>query len=242
MKFKCSQCNYHSDVKQHIIKHVNRKIKCSNEEAKIIELSANIYCEYCEKSITTKQNLIKHLIVCKVKKANLEKELEKEKEEVRILKEKLAVSEALNKKPTTVNNQFNIILTAYNNPDLRDIEKHLNASVKKIFMAVPTLVEKIHFNEEKPENHNLVVKNARTKLAKVFDGKKWTTMDEEKLLDELVDTYESLLIEYSNENGLNYFEKMNKIKTRDSSEKVYDDMRVEVRKVLYENRDMIKLK
>jgi hypothetical protein len=35
---------------------------------------------------------------------------------------------------------------------------------------------------------------------------------------------------------------MNKIKTRDSSEKVYDDMRVEVRKVLYENRDMIKLK
>ncbi len=235
MKFKCSLCDYSSNDKRNITRHINRLIKCNNGTPEIITLDNIISCEYCKKSFSLEPNMIRHLKTCKVKKAGLE-------EEVRILKEKLAISEALNKKPTTVNNQFNIILTAYNNPNLENIEKHLKASVKKIFMAVPTLVEKIHFNSDVPENHNLVIKNARTKLAKVFNGKKWTTINEEQLLDELVDTYESLLIEYSNENGSNYFEKMNKIKTRDSEEKVYDDMKVEVKKVLYDNRDMIKLK
>lgn len=236
MIYKCSICEYSSGNKHCITRHFNKKIKCGDGIPIVTEIKTEIKCNYCNKNISTNAHLIKHLVVCKVKKEGLE-------EEVRILKEKLAISEALNKKPTTINNnQINIILTAYNNPNLENIEKHLKASVKKIFMAVPTLVEKIHFNNDIPENHNLVIKNARTKLAKVFNGKKWTTVDEEQLLDELVDTYESLLIEYSNENGSNYSEKMNKIKSRDSEEKVYGDMKVEVKKVLYENRDMIKIK
>lgn len=231
--FKCSKCGYNSDRKSNVKTHIDRL--CKNSE--ILVVVSEIKCEYCEKQLTLKSNYNRHLKICKVKKAGLE-------EEVKILKEKLVIAEALANKPTigTQNNQFNIILKAYNNPNLQDIEKHLKTSVKKIFMAVPTLVEKIHFNEEKPENHNLVIKNARAKLAKVFNGKKWKTIDEEQLLDELVDTYESLLIEYSNENGSKYTEKMDKIKTRDSEEKVYDDMKVEVKKVLYDNRDMIKIK
>lgn len=244
MKYKCSLCEYSSDVKQHIIKHTNNKTKCGEGKADIIELKVDICCEFCKKSITTKQNLMKHLKVCKVKKHNLEKELIIKEEQIKNLEKKVEILEAVANKPSigTQNNQFNVILTAYNSPNLNDIEKHLKESVKKLFLAVPTLVEKIHFNEERPENHNLVIKNARTKIAKVFNGKKWTSIDEEELLNELVDTYESLLTEYANETGSKYSEKMNKIKTRDSEEKVYDDMKVEVKKVLYENRDMIKIK
>lgn len=108
-------------------------------------------------------------------------------------------------------------------------------------MAVPTLIEKIHFNENSPENHNLCIKNARTKLAKVFNGKKWTTMDEEKLLDELVDTYENLLKDYAMENSPKYITKMNIIKDRDTEEKVNEDLKTEVKKVLYDNRGIIKI-
>lgn len=243
-EFKCSECDYSSPFKPNVKSHINKKTKCSTNTPTIITIILEIKCEFCNKLYASRQNLIKHLKVCKVKKTNLEKELNIEKEKVKKLEEELKIQTALAKKPTigTQNNQFNIILTAYDNPNLKDLEKHLKASVKKIFMAVPTLVEKIHFNEEKPENHNLVIKNARTKLAKVFNGKKWTTVDEEQLLDELVDTYESLLIEYSNENNSMYTEKMNKIKTRDTSEKVYGDMKVEVKKVLYDNRDKIKVK
>lgn len=236
MKYKCSLCEYTSLNKQDVARHVNKKIKCKEGDKTIIIIDFDLKCEYCDKSITSKSNLTKHLKVCKVKKSNLEKELETEKKKNNELEKKLAVAEALAKKPTTINNNLTINLTAYNNPNLQDIEKHLKASVKKLFLAVPTLVERIHFNESSPENHNMCIKNARSKLAKVFNGKKWTTMDEEDLVDELVETYESLLEEHDSK----YIDRMNIIKTRDTSEKVYEDLRGEVKKVLYENRKMIK--
>jgi hypothetical protein len=259
MKFKCSLCDYSSNVKKSVDRHINKKIKCGEGEASIIELSVDIYCEFCKKSITTVPNLEKHLKVCKVRKENIEKELLIKNEKIKQLEKNLTESEALNKKPTMINtnnishqtiahqyiaqqNIINVHLTAYNNPNLKDIEKHLSSSVKKIFMALPALVEKIHFNEDIPENHNLVIKNARTKIAKVFNGKKWTTMDEEQLLDELVSTYENLLDEYAALHNPNYITTMNTIKIRDSEEKVYDDMKIELKKVLYDNRNMIKIK
>lgn len=245
MEFKCSGCNYTSTNKHCILKHINKTNKCNKDaELFISTINIDVICEFCNKNFNTIPSMNRHLKVCKVKKENISKENEILKEKVKDLEKENEILKAVANKPTigTQNNQFNIILTAYNNPNLKDIEKHLKASVKKLFLAVPTLVEKVHFNKDIPENHNLVIKNARTKLAKVFNGKKWTTIDEEQLLDELVDTYESLLIEYSNENGSNYFEKMNKIKTRDTEEKVYGDMKVEVKKVLYDNRDMIKVK
>jgi hypothetical protein len=242
MNFGCSLCNYTTSLKHNANLHINKKNKCGEGVSVITELKIDISCEFCKKSFATKRNLGKHLGICKVKKINLE-------QENKVLKEKLAIAEALNNKPTTINtnniaqqNIINVHLTAYNNPNLKDAEKYYKEAVKKIFMAVPTLIEKIHFNENSPENHNLVIKNARTKLAKVFNGKKWTTMDEEKLLDELVDTYENLLKDYAMENSPKYITKMNIIKDRDTEEKVNEDLKTEVKKVLYDNRGIIKIK
>jgi hypothetical protein len=81
MEFKCSLCDYSSDTRKNVIRHINKKIKCGDGEANIMLIKIDISCEFCKKSITTKPNLIKHLKVCKVKKQNLEKENE-------ILKEK----------------------------------------------------------------------------------------------------------------------------------------------------------
>lgn len=238
IEYKCSVCSYFSNRKQNIVRHIKKENVCGKGERSIIEIEVindNI-CNFCNVEYSNNSSLNRHLKVCKVKKSNLEKELETEKKKNNELEKKLAVAEALAKKPTTVNNNLTINLTAYNNPNLNDIEKHLKSSVKKLFLAVPTLVEKIHFNNDIPENHNMCIKNARSKLAKVFNGKKWTTINEEELLNELVDTYESLLEEHDSK----YIDRMNVIKTRDTEEKVYEDLRGEVKKVLYENRKMIK--
>lgn len=242
MEFKCSGCDYVSTNKHCVLKHINKTNKCKKDvELKILTVEVDIICEFCNKQFNTKPSMNRHQKVCKVKKTNIEKELEIEKQKNKDLEKEVEILKAIASKPSIgTQNNIMINLTSYNNPNLKDIDKHLKASAKKLFLAVPTIIEKIHFNEEMPENHNIVIKNARTKIAKVFNGKKWTTIDEEQLLDELVETYESLLIEYANENGSNYFEKMNKIKFRDSEEKVYSDMKVEVKKVLYDNRDMVK--
>ncbi len=237
-EYKCSLCGYKSDYKTHMKDHISRKIKCREGIPEIIELKLDFECNYCKKTFSNKTNLTRHFKTCKTKKNNLE-------EENRILKEKLAVAEALAKKPNTsiTNNNININLAPWNNPLLPDdVEKYYREAVKKIFLAVPTLIKYIHFNTEHPENHNICIKNARSKIAKVYNGREWETINEDELINTLIADYEQTLENYSEDNKLRYSEKMKQIKDRDTEEKVYADLHVEVKRAIYDRNHMIKIK
>jgi 5-methylcytosine-specific restriction endonuclease McrA len=101
MEFKCSLCEYKSSRKSHIIQHNNRKIKCNDGIPEILTVEIDIKCEYCENSFTLKKNLIRHQKTCKVKKFNQD-------EEIRILKEKLAISEASKKSNNVIEYNFEL--------------------------------------------------------------------------------------------------------------------------------------
>ena len=111
-------------------------------------------------------------------------------------------------------------------------------------MSVPTLIERIHFNEKMPENHNILMSNFRSKVLKVFNGKKWETIDEDKLIDELIDANEKALEDWAEDDieKMKYIKKYKEIKERDGEENVNNDLKTEVKKVLYDNRKMIKIK
>jgi len=145
---------------------------------------------------------------------------------------------------TNIQTQNNIIIniTPYNDPNLDNAEKYYLAALKKMFMSVPYIIEQIHFNTDFPENHNLCIRNYRTKLAKVFNGREWKTMDEDRLIDELIDTYERLLEDWAEDNPkrMQYIEKYKEIKERDGKSKVYKDLKDEVKKLIYDKRDMIR--
>jgi hypothetical protein len=255
MEFACSICEYTSERKEHIKKHINNKTKCGEGTPEIIEIQVEIICEHCNKSFKTRPNLKKHEKICKVKKSNVE-------EENKILKEKLAIAEALAAKatsaPAVTNNtnnidnstniqtQNNIIIniTPYNDPNLEGAEKYYLSALKKMFMSIPYIIEQIHFNTDFPENHNLCIKNYRTKLAKVFNGKEWKTMDEDVVINELIDTYERLLEDWAEDKPtrMQYIERYKEIKDRDGKSKVYKDLKDEVKKLIYDKRDMIKIK
>jgi hypothetical protein len=233
--FKCSNCEYKSDRKSNVKTHIYKL--CKNSE--IVMVMSEINCEFCEKTFTLKSNYNRHLKICKVKKTNLE-------EEVKKLKEKLAIAEALAKKPsigTQNNTNININLAPWNNPMLpEDIEKYYQQAVKKIFLAVPTLIKYIHFNSDFPENHNICIKNSRNKMAKVYNGKEWESIDEDTLIRSLIDDYEHTLEDYAEEKNPKYIEKIKEIKERDSEEKVYDDLKDEVKRVIYDRNHMVKVK
>ena len=243
-EFGCSSCDYTSDIKRNVERHI--KSKCFDANIKQIEIE--IICEHCNKSFTTKPSLRRHYKICKIKKANLE-------EENKILKEKLVLAEALalSQKSTTiinntdnstntVNNNIIIQITPYNDPNLEGAERYYKEAIKKIFMSVPTIIERIHFNAELPENHNICITNYRTKLAKVFNGREWKTMDEDRLIDELVNTYENLLEDWAEDNPerMKHIERYKEIKERDGAEKVLKDLKDEVKKLIYDKRAMIK--
>jgi hypothetical protein len=136
-----------------------------------------------------------------------------------------------------------INLAPWNDPKLPiDVEKYYKEAVKKIFLAVPTLIKYIHFNADFPENHNICIKNGRSKTAKVYNGKEWETIDEDRLIRTLIDDYEHTLEDYAEDNNPNYLEKIKEIKDRDTDEKVYDDLHMEVKRVIYDRNYMVKIK
>ncbi len=238
VEYTCSVCKYKSS-KQNISRHIVKKTTCGEgDRVMLSNVISGSSCEYCKKIFSTLPSMNRHIKICKVKKNNLEKENEKLKRENEILK-------ALAKKPNTsiTNNNININLAPWNNPLLPDdVEKYYREAVKKIFLAIPTLIKYIHFNTEHPENHNICIKNARSKTAKVYNGKEWETINEDELISSLITDYENTLEDYSENEGLKYNEKMRQIKDRDTEEKVYDDLHDEIKRVIYDRNHMIKVK
>lgn len=238
-EFKCSYCDYTSYKKSHIVQHINKQNKCKDEKLYVIKIDIDIICEYCNKNFTTKPSMKRHLKTCKIKKDNLE-------EENRMLKEKLAIAEALAKKPTIQHNtqtNININLTPWNNPKIPDnIEEYYKTAVKKIFLAIPTLIKNLHFNKELPENHNICIRNARSDSIKIFNGFDWESMNIKQLLQEITSGYESALESYAGENYPKYFLEMEKIKKRIGEEKLYDDLYEEIKKIMHDKNYMIKIK
>jgi hypothetical protein len=240
-EFSCSLCGYSSSSKSNIKNHINKQVKCSVGVADILEVRNKTKCEYCDNLFCTLPSLNRHLKICKVKKENLEEEVKKLKEELLVAKALIANKPSVN--ITNNNNNINIHLAPWNDPHLpEDVEKYYRAAVKKVFLAVPTLIRMIHFNTDHPENHNICIKNARNKVAKVYNGKEWESMDEHDLIQTLISDYEQTLENYSDEKNLKYNEKIREIKDRDSEEKVYDDLHDLVKRTLYDKNHMVKVK
>jgi hypothetical protein len=123
---------------------------------------------------------------------------------------------------------------------MEGMQQYLEDAIRKTFLSVPKLIESVHFNKEFPENHNICITNRRTKDAKVFDGKKWKTINKDLLINEIVDTYERELTNYAEEKGdTKYIKNYEKAKKRGEGEK---DLKEEVHNVLYDNSEMVNTK
>ncbi len=243
-RFSCSLCNYTSPFKSNINNHINKQIKCSEGVATILEHKDTTLCEHCSKTFSTVPNLSRHLKTCKIKKQKQDDEIKTLKEQLKDANKKL--SQKSTSSTTNIAQQNNLIinLTAYNDPNLKGMEKYYLTAIKKAFMSVPYIIEKIHFNMNYPENQSMVIKNNRTKVVKVYDGEKWTYKDENELIDEIINTYEQLLEDYAENDPerMEHIERYRKIKERDSEETVLRDLKDEVKKLMYDNRNMIKIK
>ena len=96
---------------------------------------------------------------------------------------------------------------------------------------IPKLIEKIHFNPEHPENHNLKITNKKEPYIKIRKNNKWELQDKKETLDTIVDDKYDILDDHidSNEKNLTEFEKeiMEKFKERINNE---EDLLKEIKK------------
>jgi hypothetical protein len=195
---------------------ISQKTTNINQNEPGYTISQDIYeCDFCNATFKHMQSKYRHeKDRCKAKKSQIllieeirEQMREQEarhSEEMRELRmELMKITElALLSKPSLGNrnrdcnntNNTNIIINAYGKEDIsflkdKDFLEMLNSSGT----SVQTLVKKIHFNAEHPENKNVKITNKKQPYAKVYNGDKWLLKDKKETISDLVEDKMNIL-------------------------------------------------
>jgi hypothetical protein len=163
----------------------------------------------------------------------------KEMKDLKELVKKAGVTNYTN----TTNNTMNIVILPYNQTDVSHLkDKDFYNSISRCILSVPKLINKIHFDKNKPENHNIYISNISKGHAMVWDGKKWLVKDQQDVVDDLIRENEYRLEDWIDEGQHKYPRAMEKFKlymSKRDEKGVPELVRKEVKMMLYNNRDMI---
>ena len=311
VEYKCTRCNKTFNRKSNFIYHLNKvkpcviyentllcsiikeniKVRSSNvipskcPPLSLQKLSKNeeIICEFCNRSFKRKDNLKRHLYICKQKKEheiqnkdnqlkeelflNLVKEVElmkkehknelekiqkqntKLQDEIKNLKaSKIINNTNCNNTNNTINQTINIL--SYKNTDISHIT--FGDYIKCLDRAnycVPQLLEAIHFNPNKPENHNIYIPNLKNNLIMLYDGESWNLHNRDDTIEEIYEDKTNILVDKVddwekigkniNEIALRKFNRyLGKKDTPGISNKIKDEIKL----ILYNKREMIRNK
>jgi hypothetical protein len=254
---------------------INKHNEANNEHIESTESieSTNEYkdnkfkCNYCEKIFKHIPSVNRHKKTCKEKEKDEEvkssmtelvhifnKQLEKhdkqlEKRDKQIDEQNKQIQELIKKagiNNSTVNIQNNIKLLNYNKTDTshltdNDILKCLNHSN----FCIPYLIEKIHFDTEKPENHNVYISNLKNNHVMLYDGNKWKLKDRDEQINNLLDDKQGLIehkLEEWIEKGKKYpiaMKKFNRYLEKSDNNIVINTIKNEIKLLLYNNRNIV---
>ena len=243
--------------------------KMSKESQKMLKKSKSYECEYCKKEFNNRQSKWYHLKTCKEKKTAeeekqnltnlvniLNEQLKEQKEQLKEHKEQLKkrdkqIDELIKKAGMNIetqNIQQNIKILAYNQTDISHLkDKDYLKCLRHSNFCIPYLIEQIHFNPKKPENHNIYISNLKNNYVMVYDGSKWMIQDRDDSIQTLIDDKESIIeqkLEEWLENGDQYPEIMNKFNRyleKKENDKVLNKIKTEIRLMLYNNRDIVSI-
>ena len=223
-------------------------------------------CKYCDKQFSRIDSLTRHYKTCKEKKktdeasqhmqelVNLlnEKNEKISKYDLELDKKNKQIDELIKKAGINIgtqNIQQNIKILAYDNTDLSHLKnKDYLKCLRRSNFCIPHLIEKIHFNPEKPENHNIYISNLKNNYVMIYNGEKWMINDRDESIQNLIDDKESIIeqkLEEWIENGKNYpdiMKKFNRYLEKKENDKVLDKIKNEIKLMLFNNRDIVSKK
>jgi hypothetical protein len=230
--YECPRCGYSIERKSSMKDHIYRKKICK---------------PVC-KDVNPKE--LEEKILKGISEKDIIKRLEKQVKELKQIEElkQIQQPQPLNITNNT-NNTNNItnnitIVLPHRDPNLEYLtDKDYLHCINRMIMSVPRLIEKIHFDPEHPENHNIYINNIKNKMALTYDGKQWNLQNRDQTIDKLITDHEYIMEEWL-ENGEDNFPKAKKkfdkyigIKDQDG---VVNEIKEEIKLLLYNNRNIIK--
>lgn len=196
MEFKCSICDFTSQQKACVQRHINRKNKCGDNPY-VITIDGNVTCEYCNLVCKTRYIVNNHYKVCKQRgnsKLGELKELNNQHKSsiIHISGNINGNNNNINTNNTNTNNtNINVAvpvpLRPYFEPIIpEDIDDICEESWDKM-KCITTYIERVFCNSEIPENHSMCITNLLSKLGtKVFNGHRWETLETSKFIVEII--------------------------------------------------------
>lgn len=108
------------------------------------------------------------------------------------------------KNQNNIQNQQNVNITvnSFGSENIDHITDQIICKLIKTapFTCVPQLIEKIHFDPEHPENHNIKITNKKLNYAEIVKNNKWVTANKKKVIDDVIQKSYDILDEKYNDN------------------------------------------
>lgn len=232
----------HEKDKKNMLKKMHEEV--SKERAKILKLT-NKQIEKASKIKEKEINNIKRTL-----KKDFFKELEKMKQTDIIQKSNKSLN--IDTVNNTNNNYIMVKLNSFSNTDYSHIkdEDYLEC-IRRGNMGIPFLIQKIHFNPEKPENHNIFISNIKSDYIKVYENGKWMTrlqyeainmmvQDNANIVEDKIEEWHDKGHKYSKDEYKITLDKYPRFLNRlNDSKYVGRKVEQEVKLVLFNNKDMV---
>jgi hypothetical protein len=216
MSWNCEVCKKSFTRKQSLERHLST----TNVHDKYNESIKTYDCE-CGKIYKHKQSLRNHKIKCekaiksaeakisevyeqrlKTQKAEFDKERTELRNQIAMLLDKHAGNTTNNTHIETQNNNIHIQINAFGHENIDYInDKTIIKCIERVYKSIPALIEKVHFDPEHPENHNIKITNKKLPYACVMgQNKKWKTVHRKDAIETMVTNGYNILDDKYTEN------------------------------------------
>jgi hypothetical protein len=172
-------------------------------------------------------------------KNDFETKLQNQTKQIEKLMDKLEINNTYNTNSHNTVNNVNINLLNYKDTDTSHLTSNdYKKCLKEASRCVLKLIEKVHFNPDKPENMNIYISNMKNNYMMMYKENKWNLVKKEEM-DSVYNHKEDLIIEWFNLNKdpelMKYFERFIDLK---EDKPTVDAVQEEYKLMLFNNRDI----
>jgi hypothetical protein len=235
---------HHIKTNKHKTKSKKNETNESNNLNVINKINEVFTCKYCGQNYKHKQSVTKHIkYSCINNKTEdltelvrlMNNQIQTQSKQIDKLMGKLEINNYFN-----TNNIHNITLLSYNDTDVSHLtEEDYKKCIKKVCFCVMGLIEKVHFNPEKPENMNIYISNIKDKYLMVYQNGKWNLKNKNEL-ERLYDDKEEMIEQWIEENKdpemEKFFKKYLDLKKDDKTMLMINE---EIKLMMFNNKNLI---
>ena len=201
--FNCVTCAKSFSCDRALTRHLTSKGHLLRESKE-----KKTYSCHCGKTFFQCAGLSRHKKNCSVlkppvKTESLEEQMKKMREDFEREKEEMKAQISLlldkqagmhnsnntnNTNIDTQNNTINIHINAFGNENTEYLDdKAILQCIDRVYKSIPAIIEKLHFNPQHPENHNIKITNKKLPYASVMgNNQRWKMVDRKDAIDKMV--------------------------------------------------------